>query len=139
MKTTFSPTWNSSTQPRKQRKFRHNAPLHIRRKFLSANLAKDLRKELGTRSVEIVKGDTVKVLRGDFKGQKGLVERTDTSKLKVFVKDVKRKKINGTEVLVPLEPSNLQIVDINLKDEKRSKNLKKKKQAEKTSGKIEKK
>ncbi|MBO7732004.1 MAG: 50S ribosomal protein L24, partial [Methanobrevibacter sp.] len=32
-----------SIQPRKQRKALYTAPLHIRRKIMSANLSKDLR------------------------------------------------------------------------------------------------
>ena len=56
----------SSIQPRKQRKFRYNAPLHIRGAFLHAPLAADLREKYGKRSFRVVTGDTVKVLRGEF-------------------------------------------------------------------------
>src|SRR3989344_9250711 len=128
MKTLFSATWNSSTQPRKQRKFRHNAPMHIRNKFMSVNLAKDLRKEFSRTNAKLAIGDVVKILRGDRSGEKGAVERIDLSKLKVYIKDIKRKKANGTEVFIPLHPSNLQIVDINLKDDGRAKRLKHKNQ-----------
>ena len=47
MKKDWNKTWNSSTQPRKQRKFRHNAPIHIRRKLMSSTLSKELRKKYG--------------------------------------------------------------------------------------------
>ena len=136
MKTLFSKTWNSSVQPRKQRKYMYNAPLHIRRTFMSANLAKDLRKEFARRSAVVAVGDVVKIMRGDFANQKGTVERTDLTKLKVYVKDVKRKKINGTEILVPLSPSNLQIVELNRKDDKRVRNLKMKQPAAKAETKA---
>ena len=43
MKTEWSPGWKSSVQPRKQRKYRMNAPLHVKRKFMSAKLDKTLR------------------------------------------------------------------------------------------------
>ena len=129
MKTEFSPTWKSSVQQRKQRKYRYNAPLHIRRKFISANLAKDLRKEFGTRSATLVKGDVVRVLRGSHKGDKGPIERIDIQETKIYVKDVKDKKANGTDVMVPVDPWNLQIVELHLKDKKRAERLKGKKKA----------
>jgi len=45
MKQKFSTTWKASKQPRKQRKYSANAPLHIKRKMLSANLSKTLERE----------------------------------------------------------------------------------------------
>jgi len=127
MKQTFSRSWRSSKSPRKQRKYEANAPLHIRRKFLSVNLSKELRKRYSTRNVVVRKGDLVKVLRGKFKGKEGKVLRVDTKKVRVFVEGVVRKKVDGSEVQVPLHPSNLQIIELNLEDEKRFKRLKKEK------------
>ena len=63
-----------SIQPRKQRKALYTAPLHIRRKIMSANLSKDLRADIGKRSLPIRVGDKVQVVRGDFKGHEGKVE-----------------------------------------------------------------
>ena len=45
MKKTFSQSWKASKKPRKQRKYTIKAPLHIKGKFLHANLSKDLRKK----------------------------------------------------------------------------------------------
>ena len=45
MKKKFSNAWIGSKQPRKQRKYRHNAPLNVRNKFLSSHLSKELMKE----------------------------------------------------------------------------------------------
>ena len=42
MKKIFSKHWKSSKQPRKQRKYRAKAPLHIKRKLLNVNLSKEL-------------------------------------------------------------------------------------------------
>ena len=77
MRSTFSTTWTGSTQARKQRKYRNNAPLHIKGKFVRAPVEKRLREEFG-RSLRVRKGDTVKVLRGSFKGRSGKVDRVDT-------------------------------------------------------------
>ena len=45
MKKKFSESWKSSKQVRKQRKYRYNAPLHIKQKFVNVHLAKELRKK----------------------------------------------------------------------------------------------
>ena len=79
MKKKFSKKWKASGKARKQRKYVANAPLHIKKKFLSANLSKELRKKYG-RSLQIRKGDSVKVMRGKFKGKTGKNrERRSTS------------------------------------------------------------
>ena len=112
MKREWSSEWKSSKQPRKQRKYRYNAPLHARRKFLAANLSKELRERLGRRSLELRKGDRVQVMRGQFRGVVGRVERVSLKKLKVYVDVVRRKKADGKEVMVPLDASNLMIVEM---------------------------
>ena len=70
MKTKFAKTWISSTQPRKQRKYRYNAPLSTKRNFLSINLSKELKKKYGTRSIKPRVGDKVKVMRGTHKSDR---------------------------------------------------------------------
>lgn len=112
-----------STQPRKQRKARYNAPVHLRGHFLSAPLNKDLRKTHGTRHVRVVKGDTVKVLRGDFAGESGVVDEIDGSRCVLFVHGVSVKKADGSEVPRPINPSNVQVTKLNLKDPKRKERL----------------
>ena len=77
-----------SIQPRKQRKALYTAPLHIRRKIMSANLSKDLRADIGKRSLPIRVGDKVQVVRGDFKGHEGKVESIDAKRYKVTVEGV---------------------------------------------------
>ncbi len=126
MKVKFSRNWVRSGSPRKQRKYIANAPLHIRKKFLSVNISKELRERYNTRNVVVRKGDVVRVMRGSFKGVEGKVVRVNFKKIKVYVDAVKRKKTDGSEVLVPIHPSNLQIIDLNLEDEKRLKKLREK-------------
>jgi large subunit ribosomal protein L24 len=117
MKNQFSTHWISSKQPRKQRKYRHNAPLHIRSHFLAGHLSKELRGKYGTRSIRIRAGDEVKVMRGQFAGRTGKVERVNTVYLRVFVTGVDSVKRDGTKKLYPLSPSNLLITKLG--DDKR--------------------
>lgn len=127
MKKEFSKKWVSSKQPRKQRKYRYNAPLHLRSKMLSGHLDKKLRKEFGKRALPLRKGDEVVVMRGKFKGIKGKITKVDLKKYKVHVDNAKYKKITGQEIEAPLEPSNLRITDLNMDDRRRKKFMEKKK------------
>lgn len=119
MKKEWSGEWIRSRQPRKQRKYRYNAPLHIRNSFLSAHLSETLKNRFGKRSLPVRKGDEIKVLRGENKGFKGKVERVDLKKQLVFVEGLNVKKVDGSEVLRHVHPSNLVITDANMDDKKR--------------------
>ena len=111
-----------SKQPRKQRKALYNAPAHARGKHLSATLSKDLRADLGKRTLPVKSGDKVRVLRGDFKGHEGEVLDVDYGSYKVTIEDVTLSKPDGTAVFLPVDPSNLMIIDADTKDDRRIKN-----------------
>ena len=111
-----------SKQPRKQRKALYNAPAHARGKYLSATLSKDLREKLGKKSLPLRSGDKVRVLRGDFKGHEGEVLDVDYGSYKVTIEEVTLSKPDGTAVFLPVDPSNLMIIDADTKDDRRIKN-----------------
>ena len=111
-----------SKQPRKQRKALYSAPAHARGKHLSATLSKDLRADLGKRSLPLRSGDKVRVLRGDFKGHEGEVLSVDYTSYKVTIEEVTLSKPDGTAVFLPVDPSNLMIIDADTKDDRRIKN-----------------
>ena len=123
MKQKFSTSWKASKQPRKQRKFIANAPLHLKRKMLSSNLSKPLREKHKTRNVEVRKGDKVLIMRGKFKKKQGKVIEIKTKLLKVYIEGMQKKKTDGSKANVPLKASNLQIIELNLEDKKRFKKL----------------
>ena len=111
-----------SKQPRKQRKALYNAPAHARGKHLSASLSKDLKEKLGKRSLPLKSGDKVRVLRGDFKGHEGEVLSVDYGSYKVTIEEVTLSKPDGTSTFLPVDPSNLMIIDADTKDDRRIKN-----------------
>lgn len=119
MKTEFSKTWNSSKQPRKQVKFRANAPNHIKRTFMSATLDKKLRESQRRRSIEVVKGDEVLVMRGAFKGKKGKVGKVDVKHTRIQIDGLQRSKKGGEKVETWFNPSNVKIITLNDKDSRR--------------------
>jgi large subunit ribosomal protein L24 len=102
-----------SAKPRKQRLARYEAPLHMRRHYMAVHLSKELRQKLavGRRSMPVVKGDKVKIMRGRRKGTVGKVTEVDLTSCKVYVEGVGKGKARGTEVLIPIEPSNLLLLD----------------------------
>jgi len=112
MKKKFSKSWKSSTQPRKQRKYLANAPLHLRKKFVSINLSKDLRTKMSKRNVSAKKGDKVIIKIGKFKGKTGKILGVDLKKSKIIVENIQTKKQDGSKVNVKLQPSNLQIIEL---------------------------
>jgi large subunit ribosomal protein L24 len=122
MKQKFSTSWLSSKQVRKQRKYRYNAPLHVRHRFLSANLSKELRKKYGKRSVPVRKGDEALIMRGSSAKKKGKILTIDMKKGRVTLDGLNRNKGDGTKVDIYFNPSNLQSLDLG--DSKRLKSVK---------------
>ncbi|MCL6500776.1 MAG: 50S ribosomal protein L24 [Candidatus Pacearchaeota archaeon] len=127
MKQKFSVKWKTSKQPRKQRKFRVNAPLHIKRKMLAAPLSKELKNKYGKKSLVVRKGDSVKIMKGAFKGKEGKILTTDIKKMVVSVEGIQRARRDGTKTNVLFRPSNLLITAIGTEDKKRIKIVKKEK------------
>ncbi|MBW2996076.1 50S ribosomal protein L24 [Candidatus Woesearchaeota archaeon] len=122
----FSKTWKTSKKPGKQRKYRYNAPLHIKNKFLSVHLSKELREKHKKRNTTVRKGDTIKVLRGQFKGKSGKIDRVNLKTTKVYIQGIESTKKDGTKTFYPFTPSNLIIIELNLSDKKRAKSLERK-------------
>jgi large subunit ribosomal protein L24 len=108
-----------SRQPRKQRKQQAEAPLHERHSQVRATLAEDLREEYGQRSIRVVEGDTVEVMRGDFAGEEESVVNVELNDAVVHVEDVTLETADGEEVPRPLDASNLRVTDLDLSDDER--------------------
>ncbi|MGC8587016.1 MAG: 50S ribosomal protein L24 [Candidatus Micrarchaeia archaeon] len=110
-----------SSKPRKQREFRYNAPMHVRQKFIHAHVSKELKEKMGIskRSMPVRKGDTVKVVKGKFKGKTGKVSEVSLRKNAVYIEGISRKKSKGKELLLPISPSNLYLIDLDLSDKNR--------------------
>ena len=125
MKKKFSKSWIGSKQPRKQRKYLANAPLHLKKKMICANLSKALREKFGKRSSPLRKNDEVKIMRGKFKGKRGKVLRVMLKMQMIEVEGAQVKKMDGSKVNIKLNPSNVQIMEMNVDDKKRNKNMKK--------------
>jgi|TARA_Y100000310_G_C20631224_1_gene788758 large subunit ribosomal protein L24 len=116
----WSKSWKSSARSGKKRKFQFKAPKHIRRKFVSAHLSKELIQKYSRRSVPLRKGDIVKIMNGDLKGKIGKVTSVNTTKYKIYVEGISNSRKDGNQSPRALEPSNLMVTTLNLEDQKRS-------------------
>ncbi len=104
-----------------------NAPLHRKRKMISSHLSDELIKKYNVRSMPVIKGDIVKVNRGDIgiKGKEAEVVKVYTKSMKVALEGVNIAKADASEVARKIHPSNLIIVKLNLTDQKRKDKLEK--------------
>ncbi len=92
------------------------ATLQTRSKQMGSALSKDLHKKYGKRSVRIVTGDSVTILRGEFKGVDGKVTQISTQKLSVAIDGVKKEKTKGEKFDVYIHTSNLVVTSLNSSD-----------------------
>lgn len=98
---------------------------HKRDKFLGANLSENLREQHRRRGMRVIKGDTVRILRGEYVGIEGKVEKVNTERSTLSIEGVQREKIRGGNVKVQIHASNVQIISLNTDDEYRMKGTKK--------------
>ena len=86
-----------SSQRRKSRKAHFSAPSSIRRKIMSSKLSKDLKTKYETKSVPVRKGDTVKIMRGNFKGREGKVQAVYRKRWALHIEKIVKEKTNGKQ------------------------------------------
>ena len=99
---------------------------------VSSNLSDNLKKQYNKRSVNVIKGDTVKILRGEYKGVEGKVEKINALNGRLSIEGVQREKIKGGQVKVQIHSSNVIISSLKLDDEYRKNKIENKLQENKT-------
>ncbi|XP_066968464.1 large ribosomal subunit protein uL24 [Macrobrachium rosenbergii] len=100
---------------RKNRQRYFNAPSHLRRRFMSAPLSKELRQKYNVRSIPIRKDDEVQVVRGHYKGQQvGKVVSVYRKKYCIYIERIQREKANGASVYVGIHPSKVCVVKLKM-------------------------
>lgn len=91
----------------------------IKRKQLSAMLSKELVEEYKVHSMQVRKGDTVKILLGDFEGVEGKVTKVNSKRVFINVEGATREKSDGTVIFAPIHSSKVAIKKLNLDDPRR--------------------
>jgi large subunit ribosomal protein L24 len=94
----------------------YQATYKTKSKQLGSALSKDLHKKYGKRSVRVVEGDSVTILRGEFKGVDGKIAKISTPKSSVAIEGVKKEKTKGDKFDVYIHTSNLVVTSLNTED-----------------------
>lgn len=94
----------------------YRATYHTKSKQLGANLSKDLQKKYGKRSVRVLEGDSVKIVRGEFKGVDGKVSKISTQKSSVAIEGIKKEQTRGEKYDVYIHTSDLIVTSLNSDD-----------------------
>ena len=95
-------------------------------KQICAPLSKDLRKKYSRRSARIIIDDTVKVIRGEYKGLTGKVSKVSTDSNSIAIEGNKKTKLKGDKIDIYIHVTNVIITALNTDDKWRLKILEKK-------------
>ncbi len=98
-------------------------PKHVRDAMIHSTLADNLREEHGRRSIRVIKGDNVRVMRGEYNGIEGKIEKVNTQRGTLAIEGIQREKVRGGNVKVQIHASNVKIIGLNLDDKKRGNRL----------------
>jgi len=88
--------------------------------MLAATLNDDLKQKYGSRGIPLREGDSVRIMRGDFGGLEGKVERVEYETGRIFVEGMTREKAAGVSAKLPVHASKVMITNLNLADKWRS-------------------
>ncbi len=94
----------------------YQATFQTKSKQVASPLSKELHKKYGKRSVRVIEGDSVKILRGEFKGVDGKISKISTQKNSVAIEGVKKEKTKGDKFDVYIHTSNLVVTSLNTED-----------------------
>tara|TARA_B100000470_G_scaffold89358_1_gene68895 strand:- start:808 stop:1254 length:447 start_codon:yes stop_codon:yes gene_type:complete len=114
--------------PRKMRNQQiYYATMKTASKQLSCALSKELRKKYGKRSTRILKGDTAKIIRGEFAGVDGKVTKISIPDRGVNIEGVKKEKLKGDKFDVYVHTTNIVLTALDTEDKWRINKLEGKK------------
>jgi large subunit ribosomal protein L24 len=97
-----------------------HVPKHQRDNMVGATLSDNLRQQYNIRSARVIKGDSVKVMRGEYKGVEGKVDKVNTIEGTLEIEGIQREKVRGGQVKVPIHASKVMITGLKTDDKYRS-------------------
>jgi large subunit ribosomal protein L24 len=96
---------------------------HVLDSMVASTLNDSLRQRYKTRNTRVIKGDSVRVMRGEYSGIEGKVEKVNTARATLSIEGIQREKIRGGNVKVQIHASNVMITTLNLDDKYRQTKL----------------
>lgn len=113
-----------SSKPDKVRKKFANVPTRERAlKIARAMLSTELKAKYTANSVRVRPGDSVKLVRGEYAGVEGKIQKVFPADGRVTVEGVTREKIAGGTTPLRIHTSNLVVTSLNLEDKFRRQKL----------------
>ena len=94
----------------------YRATYTTKSKQLGSALSKDLHKKYGRRSVRVIEGDSIRIVRGEYKGVDGKISKISTQKNSVSIEGIKKEKTKGDKFDVYIHTSNLVVTSLNTGD-----------------------
>ena len=101
----------------------YNPSLFTKSKLMCSHLSKELRQKYHKHSIRVTEGDTVRVMRGEFKGVTGKITKVSTGKNGISVEGIKKEKLKGGNLDVFIHTSNVLVTDLNTEDKWRQSKL----------------
>jgi large subunit ribosomal protein L24 len=98
-------------------------PKHLRDSIICSTFSDTLKEQYGMPSTRVIKGDTVRVMRGEYSGIEGKVDKINTERGTLAIEGIQREKIRGGNVKVQIHASNVLITGLNLGDKYRQTRL----------------
>jgi large subunit ribosomal protein L24 len=86
---------------------------------LRSPLSRALREKYGRRNVRVIAGDTIKVMRGEYSGIEGKVEKVNMKRGSLAIEGIQREKVRGGNVKVEINSTNVVVTDLDLDDKLR--------------------
>ena len=77
-------------------------------------MCKELKAKYNVRSIPVRKGDTVKIMRGTYKGRSGKVQSVYRRRWCIYIEKLVKEKVNGQQAQLPFHPSNVEITTLRL-------------------------
>ncbi len=108
----------------------YEAPAHRRSRSIGANLSPELRTQYGIRSIRVREGDSVRVMRGEYKGIEGKINKVHTKEGRLAIEGIQREKVKGGNIPVLIHASKVMVVGLNLNDKWRQALLERKRKGE---------
>ena len=105
---------------------RYRASNQVISKQIAAPITKELRKKYSRRNARIMIDDTVKVIRGEYKGITGKVSKISTENNSIAIEGNKKEKLKGDKIDIYIHTTNVIITALNTDDKWRLKILEKK-------------
>jgi large subunit ribosomal protein L24 len=95
------------------------APKQLAERKLRSPLSRALREKYGRRNLRVIAGDTIKVVRGEYSGIEGKIEKVNMKRGSLAIEGIQREKVRGGNVKVEINSTNVIITDLDLDDKYR--------------------